>query len=302
MKISKTLLHIFFVFILSAFTSNGQTIINIDRRGNVDVKTFHHKDSVNGPKVFVIASDKSVQVNINFEDSSSVVKPDVTKTDISTVKPKTVVAEIPKTKEIQPEERQEIEVISPSSYSTWKMGVSTNLLGDIIAIPNIGLEFQLPYNMSLSVNGLFTKWNLLARDKNTLVYGFSPELRYWLRGAMGRGLFFGLHGDFLWYTLKWTNGHLYQNIDNAHPAWSVGLTNGYSIFLDRKKNFTMTFFLSLGYGQYRQDEAEWDNSKQKWVSILSNEQKNEIHQYIGATKVGICLNYTIPFQIKKKVN
>lgn len=191
---------------------------------------------------------------------------------------------------------------APVQYETklWTLGLETNLAADALALLNLGLDFQLGKKTSLSIAGTYTRWNYFAPDPNTCIYGISPEFRYWFR-EVGQGHYLGLDANVLWYTLKWRDGLLYQNLSNSQPAWSLGLTYGYNVCLDRKKHWALGFFLGLGYGQYRQDVGAWDPDKNNWVTILDDAQKAAVKHHIGVTKVGVNLSYRIHFKKQKEI-
>lgn len=183
-------------------------------------------------------------------------------------------------------------------YDTpWMIGLKTNLLADAMAIPMAGLEFQLGKRVSLDLQGWYTNKNIFCKDdENTNVYGFSPEFRIWTKGnTMQRGSFFGLHAMTCWYTFKWKDGYLYQNgaegqysgdAGSNTPAWSVGLTYGYSVALDRKAHWGLEFVLGVGYGQYAQNLGAWSSTDNKWY--IHEHQNNT---YTGITRAGINLTY-----------
>lgn len=179
----------------------------------------------------------------------------------------------------------------------WMIGLKTNLIADAIAVPMGGLEFQIGRHVSLNLEGWYTRYNMFCReDKNTNFYGFTPELRWWVKGrAMERGSFFGVHARTAWYTLQWTDGFLYQNggqdqyhVDagNNMPAWSVGLTYGYSFALDRKAHWGVEILLGLGYGNYSHNRGLWNEAEKNWT--IYDHQDNT---HIGITRAGINLTY-----------
>ncbi|MCM1177822.1 MAG: DUF3575 domain-containing protein [Clostridium sp.] len=176
----------------------------------------------------------------------------------------------------------------------WMMGIKTNVLADAVVLPDIAVEIQLAEHFSFELMGTYTRKNIFYPDRNTNVYGISPEVRYWMNDAMHKGHFFGVHANLLWYTTRWSGGLLYQNFGmdpekagNERPAWSVGATYGYNLRLDRKDHWGIEFLLGIGYGQYRQQIAEWSDEHQKWFAKGAPEDKS----YIGVTKVGINLCY-----------
>lgn len=191
----------------------------------------------------------------------------------------------------------------PVYYDTpWMMGVKTNLLADAMVIPSLGMEIQLSRLLSLDLQGWYTGTNIFCKNTNTNVYGFCPELRLWTGDrAMQKGSFFGIHARMAWYTLQWTDGYMYQNgkegaystnAGNHTPAWSIGLTYGYSMSLDRKDRWGLEFLLGLGYGRYEQNLGEWNADDQKWYF---NSHQNNAH--IGITRAAINLTYR--FSVRK---
>lgn len=179
----------------------------------------------------------------------------------------------------------------------WMMGLKTNLVADAMVIPMLGLECQIGKRVSLDLQGWYTNYNIFCKDdQNTNVYGFSPEVRIWTEGnTMQRGSFFGIHANAAWYTLKWTDGFLYQNgkegeyggnAGSTSPAWSVGLTYGYSVALDRKAHCGLEFVLGVGYGKYGQNIGSWNGTDMKWYI---HEHQDNTH--IGITRAGVNLTY-----------
>lgn len=212
--------------------------------------------------------------------------------------PATVV-EVPYTKEEAYKEYREESLAKEKVYhdTPWLIGLKTNLLADAMVVPMGGLEFQIGKRVSLDLQGWYTNYNVFCKDDtNTNVYGITPEIRWWARGtAMERGSFFGIHARAAWYTLQWRDGLLYQNGKEGHysssagnlaPAWSVGLTYGYSFALDRKARWGLEFVLGVGYGNYNQNVAAWSDSDKKWYLF---EHQNNTHT--GITRAGINLTY-----------
>ena len=187
---------------------------------------------------------------------------------------------------------------SKAYYDTpWMFGVKTNLLFDAaLALPYGGLEIQIARHMSLDLSGWFGSWNIYYPNEQTRIYGFSPEIRWWFGDkVMREGHFIGIQGNTAWYTLEWKNkdgiNKLYQNgtpslgdIGNKNPAWSCGLTYGYSLGLGRNDLWGLEFFLGLGYSSYQQ----------KVISLAPESIGKYIHEkntYVGITKIGVNLTY-----------
>lgn len=186
----------------------------------------------------------------------------------------------------------------------WMMGIKTNLLADAIAVPMVGLEIQLSDRMSLNLDGWYTGVNMFNKaDENTNFYGFSPELRWWFNGnTMRQGSFIGLHARLAWYTLQWRDGLLYQNgpenmwVDNYHdagnstPAWSAGMTYGYSLGLGRTDRWGLEFLVGVGYAKYRQNTAAYNGNIWEFVEHQNN-------NHFGITRASINLSYR--FSVRK---
>jgi hypothetical protein len=181
------------------------------------------------------------------------------------------------------------------SRSPWRFGIKTNLLSDAIAVPSLGLEFQMGRYLSLDLQGWWTGYNMFVpADKNALFYGVSPELRWWLKGnSMTKGSFLGVHGNCAWYSMQWSDGLLYQNLtgdtQNISPAWSVGLTYGYSLGLGRKANWGLEFVVGAGYLKACQNVA--DQHDGVWVAKEYQEMTG-----FGLTKAAVNLTYRFPIK------
>ncbi len=215
-----------------------------------------------------------------------------------------------------PQERQQTPAANPyyrpepvkrekKVYDTpWMMGFKTNLAGDAIVVPTLGAEFQIGGRLSLDLQGFVTNFNVFNNfDKNTNVYGFSPEIRYWPGGrTMRKGQFIGLHARCVWYTLQWKDGLLYQNgpedlwegsyhnAGNQTPAWSAGLTYGYSLGFGKKGLWGLEFLIGIGYANYRQNVAAYNDGI--W-ELVEHQNKN----HFGITRLGVNLTYR--FSLRK---
>lgn len=183
-------------------------------------------------------------------------------------------------------------------YTTpWMAGVKTNLLADLISIPYAGFEIQLAKKFSLDLSGWFGQWNVFYPNEQTSLYGVAPEVRWWFGDGqmMKKGHFLGLHGMAAWYTLEWKDRYgekvIYQNgtaslsdAGSTTPAWSCGLTYGYSLPLDKKERLALEFFVGVGYSHYQQ---KCIYPKSSGSTSFSHEVKDRV----GVTKAGVNLAY-----------
>ena len=59
------------------------------------------------------------------------------------------------------------------------MDLSTNILYDLAAVPNIGIEFYLGKNISIDANWMYAWWSKNSRHRYWRIYGGDLELRWW---------------------------------------------------------------------------------------------------------------------------
>lgn len=247
------------------------------------------------PAVVTVKDTVYVRDTVYLKQETIYMKEVVTQNPYQEYREQSLKAEVKnrKVKEVKPEVKKEHKYWD----TPWMIGIKTNLLADAIVVPTGGIEFQIGKHLSLDLQGWYTNYNLFERnDTETNVYGFTPELRWWVKDrAMERGSFFGIHGRVAWYTLQWNDGYLYQNgtaedfalnAGNDHPSWSVGVTYGYAFALDRKAHWGLELVLGVGYGEYAQNLGVWNATRSVWDF---HEHQNNTH--IGITRAGINLTY-----------
>lgn len=139
------------------------------------------------------------------------------------------------------------------------LGLKTNLLFDIILVPNISLEWAFAPRWSISAEYMHAWWKSDASHKYWRTYGGNAELRYWFgKKAVHKrlaGHHVGIYGGALTYDFEW-GGKGYQ----AHK-WSTnfGISYGYSAPIARRLN--LDFEIGLGYlsGEYEEYEPKGDH-------------------------------------------
>lgn len=221
----------------------------------------------------------------------------------------------------QPVPQTKVSVKEPKTKEPkglWLAGVKTDLATDILAVPQLGFEVQLSDKLSLDLMGWYSEWTYINPCDEYKVYGFRPELRYWLNGAMSKGFFFGLHANLAWYAMMGnktdfyqnaslctdtdcSKSHFYQytyqnsegvNVTNLYhdtPAWSAGLTAGYSLSLDKADRWAVEFVAGVGYAHYEQN---WYQKSFPWS--LKTVESPQVKDYFGITRAGINLTYRFP--------
>lgn len=197
----------------------------------------------------------------------------------------------------------------------WLAAVKTDIASDALALPQLGFEVQLSDRLSLEMSGWYSEWPYINACDDHKVYGFRPELRYWMNGTMRKGMFFGVHSNISWYAMMVNDKDFYQNATLCHdkdctrdhfyeysyqtedgvnvtnlyhdtPAWSLGLTAGYSLPLDRSQRWTVEFVAGIGYAHYAHN---WYTKSNPWTlkTIESPQQKD----YFGITRASVNLTY-----------
>ena len=168
------------------------------------------------------------------------------------------------------------------------MAVKTNLLYDAALIPNVGVEFHLKNNWSLSAGWMYGWWKKDRIHWYWRAYGGDIAVRKWLGKAAGEkpltGHHLGIYGQVLTYDFE-AGGRGYMGgepggtlFDRANFAG--GVEYGYSLPVARRLN--LDFTLGIGYmgGKYYEykpidDCYVWQATKQR--------------HYFGPTKLEVSL-------------
>ena len=140
------------------------------------------------------------------------------------------------------------------------MDLRTNMLYDVAAVPNIGVEFYLGKNISVGANWQYAWWKTDRKHRYWRTYGGDVNVRWWFGSAAhGKpltGHHLGVYGQVLTYDFEWggkgclggkPGGTLWDKMN-----WGVGLEYGYSLPVD--KCFNIDFTLGVGYltGEYQE--------------------------------------------------
>lgn len=133
------------------------------------------------------------------------------------------------------------------------MGLKTNLLYDVLLVPNIGVEFYLGKGWSVSGNWMYAWWKNDKWHRYWRAYGGEIGLRKYFGSRAAdkplNGHHVGLYGQMFTYDFEFGGkGHM-----GGRPGGSlweksnyvVGLEYGYSLALARRLN--LDFSLGLGY-------------------------------------------------------
>lgn len=160
------------------------------------------------------------------------------------------------------------EISKQSINQQHHISLKTNLLYDVLLIPNIGLDFYLKNNWSLSGNWMYAWWKNNNRHRFWRVYGGDIEVRRWFgvraseKSLTGHHL--GLYAGIVTYDFEWEHrGYL-------GDRWSYGggISYGYAVPIARRLN--LDFSIGVGYlgGEYKEylpidTHYVWQSTKQR---------------------------------------
>lgn len=170
-----------------------------------------------------------------------------------------------------------------------QVAVKTNVLYDVTATINAGVEVGLSPHWTLDVSGNFNGWTM-SHDRRWKHFLVQPEARYWFCDRFA-GHFLGVHmhgGAYNAGGLK--NGISFLGTDLSplsdyrFQGWflGAGVGYGYSFILGRHWNLELE--LGIGYAFSRYDKFRCAGCGRKM-----EEDKN--HHYFGPTKAAINLVY-----------
>ena len=185
-----------------------------------------------------------------------------------------------------------VDYLSDLIASIDNTAIKTNLLYDLAAVPNLGLEFNLGNNFSIATDWMYAWWNKDSIGWYWRTYGGELAIRKWFgkksQDRLFTGHHIGLYGQCLTYDIA-LNGHGQIGGGSEEALWGkanygAGLEYGYSVPVSKRLNFD--FSVGVGYfgGQYQEYVAEdncyvWQSTKQR--------------HWIGPTKAEISLVYLI---------
>ena len=167
------------------------------------------------------------------------------------------------------------------------MAISTNLLYDALAVPNLGIEFYLGKNYSVKANWMYAWWSRDNRHRYWRAYGGDLDVRRWFGGTRPlTGHHIGIYGQMLTYDFEF-GGKGYQG---GKWTWGAGLSYGYSLPVSR--HFNIDFTIGLGYlgGEYKKYHPAdgcyvWDSTHSlNWFGPTKAEVS--FVWYIGPQKKG----------------
>lgn len=172
------------------------------------------------------------------------------------------------------------------------MAVYSNMLLDLLAVPNLGVEFYLGKGWSIAGSWMHAWWNHDRRHRYWRLYGGELRARRWFGGAAHRkpltGHHLGVYVQALTYDFEW-GGKAHMGgqpggtiFDRAH--WGAGVEYGYSLPVARRLN--IDFSIGVGYLGGREYEFEPEGDRYLWTHTGHN-------NWFGPTKLEVSLVWLI---------
>lgn len=185
-----------------------------------------------------------------------------------------------------------VPMLPQSDVCRFYMSVQTNLLYDVVAVPNIGVEFYLGKGFSIDANWMYAWWHSDPAHYYWRTYGGDLAARWWFgRSAKEKpltGHHVGLYGQVLTYDFAFgglgqiggvPGGTLW---DKAN--FTAGLEYGYSLPVATRLNLDFT----IGFGYHWGEYSEYIPVDNCYVW-----QATKYRRWIGPTKAEISLVWLI---------
>ena len=175
------------------------------------------------------------------------------------------------------------------SVKAQNVAVKTNVLYDVAATINAGVEVGLAPKWTLDVSGNFNGWNM-SHDRKWKHWMIQPEARYWLCDRFA-GYFFGFHahgGQFnighLDNGFKFLGTDFSKLTDHRFQGWFAGGGIGYGYTWILGRHWNLEAELGIGYSYTRYDKYEC-------AGCGEQVEEDQTHHYFGPTKAALNLIY-----------
>lgn len=138
------------------------------------------------------------------------------------------------------------------------MAVKSNLLYDVLAVPNVGVEFYLGDNWSVVGQWMYGWWSKNSSHRYWRIYGGDLAIRKWFGKEAEEkpltGHHLGIYGQAFTYDFEW-HGKGYMGGRPGGTLWdklnyAAGVEYGYSLPIARRLNLDFTIGLGYWEGQY----------------------------------------------------
>ncbi len=156
------------------------------------------------------------------------------------------------------EKTDTVAAVYPKAPQTFYMALKTNMLYDALAVPNIGVEFYLGGNWSISGNWMYGWWKNDNRHRYWRIYGGDIAVRKWFGKKAGEkpltGHHVGIYGQAFTYDFEW-GGKGYMGGEPGGTIWdrtnfAAGVEYGYSLPIAKRMNIDFTIGIGYWGGKY----------------------------------------------------
>ena len=171
------------------------------------------------------------------------------------------------------EKADTIVAVSPETSKPFYMALKTNMLYDVLAVPNIGVEFYLGKNWSISGNWMYGWWKKNSSHRYWRIYGGDLAVRYWLGKKANEkpltGHHIGIYGQAFTYDFEW-GGKGYMGGEPGGTLW------------DKTNRLNIDFTLGVGY---------WGGKYYEYIPLDGHYvwQATKKRHWFGPTKAEISL-------------
>lgn len=156
------------------------------------------------------------------------------------------------------EKADTVVTVFPETSKPFYMSLKTNMLYDVLAVPNIGVEFYLGKNWSIAGNWMYGWWKKNSKHRYWRIYGGDIAVRKWFGKKANEkpltGHHVGIYGQAFTYDFEW-GGKGYMGGEPGGTLWdktnyAAGVEYGYSLPVANRLNIDFT--LGVGYwgGKY----------------------------------------------------
>ncbi len=180
-------------------------------------------------------------------------------------------------------------VVASLTASAQNVVVKTNLLYDITATANLGIEFKVAPKWTVDISGNLNAWTF-SDNKKWKHWVLQPEARYWLCERfnghfVGAHLVGGIYNMGNWntdFTLLGTD--FGQLKEHRYEGWLVGAGIAYGYHWMLGRHWSVEAEIGIGYVYTQADKYECPRCGEQ----LEN---NKPHHYVGPTKAAVNLIY-----------
>lgn len=180
-------------------------------------------------------------------------------------------------------------VVASLTASAQNVMVKTNLLYDITATANLGIEFKVAPKWTVDISGNLNAWTF-SDNKKWKHWVLQPEARYWLCERFN-GHFVGAHLVGGIYNMgNWNTDFTFLGTDfgqlkeHRYEGWLVGAGIAYGYHWMLGRHWSVEAEIGIGYVYTQADKYECPRCGEQ----LEN---NKPHHYVGPTKAAVNLIY-----------